>query len=56
MLGKWTLFYVLPALAVLVLGSASRQVDIAWRSDWESARNEARQTGKPLFVVFRCER
>jgi hypothetical protein len=26
-----------------------------WRSSWESARAEAKRTGKPLFVVFRCQ-
>lgn len=26
-----------------------------WQSSWESARAEARRSGKPLFVVFRCE-
>lgn len=26
-----------------------------WHNSWESARAEARRTGKPLFVVFRCE-
>lgn len=26
-----------------------------WQSSWESARAEARKSGKPLFVVFRCE-
>jgi hypothetical protein len=26
-----------------------------WLSDWEEARKVARATGKPLFVVFRCQ-
>ncbi len=26
-----------------------------WHTSWEAARAEARQSGKPLFVVFRCE-
>ena len=26
-----------------------------WQSSWEAARAEARRSGKPLFVVFRCE-
>jgi hypothetical protein len=25
-------------------------------NDLEAARTEARKTGKPIFVVFRCER
>jgi hypothetical protein len=26
-----------------------------WHNSWESARAEAKKTGKPIFVVFRCE-
>lgn len=26
-----------------------------WRTDYESARAEAKRSGKPLMVVFRCE-
>ncbi len=26
-----------------------------WLSDWEEARKAAQASGKPLFVVFRCE-
>ena len=26
-----------------------------WHSSWETAKAEAKQAGKPLFVVFRCE-
>jgi hypothetical protein len=26
-----------------------------WLNDWEEARKAARASGKPLFVVFRCE-
>jgi hypothetical protein len=29
---------------------------ITWVHDYEEARKQARQNGKPLFVVFRCER
>ena len=28
---------------------------IAWRTDLNAARAEARERGKPLFLVFRCE-
>ncbi len=27
----------------------------AWLSDYQQAREIARQKGKPLFVVFRCQ-
>ena len=30
--------------------------DLEWRRDITQARAEARRRGKPLFVVFRCER
>jgi hypothetical protein len=26
-----------------------------WYSDYAAARAEAKRTGKPIFVVFRCE-
>jgi hypothetical protein len=26
-----------------------------WHTDYAAARAEARRTGKPLFVAFRCE-
>lgn len=29
---------------------------IRWRTDYAFANLEARTSGKPLFVVFRCER
>ena len=27
----------------------------AWRTDYAKAKAEAKRTGKPLFVVFRCQ-
>jgi hypothetical protein len=29
---------------------------VTWEEDLAGARARARKTGKPLFVVFRCER
>jgi hypothetical protein len=26
-----------------------------WLGDWEEGRKAARDSGKPLFVVFRCQ-
>ena len=26
-----------------------------WHNSWEAAQAEARKTGKPLMVVFRCD-
>ena len=33
--------------------AAAPVAEPAWRSDYETARAEARATGKPLFVAFR---
>jgi hypothetical protein len=30
--------------------------NIQWVYDYADAQRQARETGKPLFVVFRCER
>jgi len=32
------------------------QVQTGWYLDYAQAKTLARQTGKPLFVVFRCEK
>ena len=26
-----------------------------WHTDYDTAKAEARRTGKPIFLVFRCE-
>jgi hypothetical protein len=45
-------------ICVLVLTTfvhaAGRESD-GWLTDYETARVIARRSGKPLFVVFRCE-
>jgi len=54
---------VLAAVAVAALsagaaGAQPRKTDPAkfgWHSDYAAARAEARRTGKPIFLVFRCE-
>jgi hypothetical protein len=35
---------------------ASLLPEPVWLTDYAAAQQTARQTGKPLFVVFRCER
>jgi hypothetical protein len=35
-------------------GEAGR-TEWRWLGDYEEARREARASGKPIFVVFRCE-
>ncbi|MFM7320362.1 MAG: hypothetical protein ACKO5K_02410 [Armatimonadota bacterium] len=46
-------FPIALAVSARVSGQAPA---VRWRTDWESARVEARRAGKPLLVVFRCER
>jgi hypothetical protein len=53
----------LPLGLAVLLGSPAfaqdaRPVDgkITWLSNYEEGKKQARQTGKPLFIVFRCER
>jgi hypothetical protein len=48
------------ALLLLAAAGAPAQTDkpaaaYGWRTDYAAARAEARRTGKPLLVVFRCE-
>jgi hypothetical protein len=42
-------------LGLCCVGQVSTAAEPPWRSDWEEARKEARVSGKPLFVVFRCQ-
>ena len=37
---------------------AAQKLDglISWDYDYEQGRRLAKRTGKPMFVVFRCER
>lgn len=48
------------AIAFIALGTpiADDKVDAAkfgWRTDYATAKAEAKRTGKPMLVVFRCE-
>ena len=50
------------AQVLLVASVASAQTPASkaapkygWHTSWETARAEAQRTGKPLFVVFRCD-
>jgi hypothetical protein len=58
---KW----IIPAGGVLSLvgfaawsrpGAGQGAEPVAWRADFAAAREEANRAGKPLFVVFRCQR
>ena len=60
--GRASVFAVAAPL-ILMLGmcvlperSGPIQNALIWHTDLTGARREARQAGKPLFVVFRCER
>ena len=53
---------VLAGLAVVLLPGVTeaqpRKIDPAkygWYTDYAAARAEAKRTGKPIFLVFRCE-
>ena len=45
-----SLLIVAPAFAQKVNPKAT-----GWHSDYAAAKAEAKRTGKPLFVAFRCE-
>ena len=43
-------------LPTILLLSALPSADAPrWFTDYEQARKEARTSGKPIFIVFRCE-
>jgi hypothetical protein len=41
-----------PAIAQPGKGGANK---FGWYGDYNAARAEAKRTGKPMFLVFRCE-
>ena len=48
-----------PVAVLLVIGLAARAADDTgptWITDYQKARTAARTSGKPIFLVFRCER
>jgi hypothetical protein len=49
---------LLSVCCVLLVGRVGGGADAPaqpWLTDLEKAEQESRKTGKPLFVVFRCE-
>jgi hypothetical protein len=42
-------------LAAPVFAQRSNPKATGWYTDYASAKAEAKRTGKPLFVAFRCE-
>ena len=46
------------AVIALVMPTADDKIDakkFGWRTDYAAAKTEAKRTGKPMLVVFRCE-
>ena len=49
-------FIALASALVAVGGSLSAEDNgIEWLGDYRAALRQARETGKPIFVEFRCE-
>ena len=46
---------LLASLAVVLAASAAPPAEPTWLNDLEQAKQLARKTSKPIFVVFRCE-
>lgn len=44
----------LPAAVHAQVGQAD-PAKFGWHTSYDDARAEARRTGKPIFLVFRCE-
>ena len=54
---KWTASIL--GLAIFTTASAAPQpagLPLRWFLDYSAARAEAQRTGKPLLVMFHCER
>jgi len=46
------------ALSTLVVGASTHlpvaaQTEVKWEASWDAARAAARQSGKPIFTIFR---
>jgi hypothetical protein len=52
-MGLIALAVVLTAVFRPVLRADDNERVVAWLSDFEEAKKVARQTGKPIFVMFR---
>ena len=46
---------VLVALVIAAPAFGQKGKATGWHTDYAAARAEAKRTGKPLFVVLRCE-
>ena len=41
-------------LAVAVLATVPAQAELFWHQSYDAAMEEAKRTGKPIFLEFRC--
>jgi hypothetical protein len=46
---------VLVPLAVLAVGMSSAQDQAKWLEDWNQGLAQAKQSGRPIFLVFSAE-
>ena len=46
---------ILPLAAVAPAQTGKAAAKFGWHTDYDAAKAEARRTGKPIFLVFRCE-
>lgn len=48
-------FMIVLLIAPTAFAQRSNPKSNGWHSDYATAKAEAKRTGKPLFVAFRCE-
>jgi opacity protein-like surface antigen len=46
---------ILTAATAFAQGKKGNANKFGWYGDFNAAKAEARRTGKPIFLVFRCE-
>jgi hypothetical protein len=49
-----TLMVAIAAVVCAVFSAHAQETDIHWHHLYDDALKEASETGKPLFVAFRC--
>lgn len=53
-MNRWTLALGLVVAAALPAEVSAAPGKTIWWTDYSAAKAEARRTGRPLFLVFRC--
>ena len=53
---RWFLLACAAVTSTTVWATEPDPRQFGWRADYTAARAEAKRAGKPLLVVFRCER